>query len=72
MQKNNIHNHKSCLSDILKIIIKVFLIFSKIKKKKNEKRRCFVLKKNPNKTTYTKNKIKEDACLLFNSYMNQF
>lgn len=29
-------------------------------------------KKNPNKTTYTKNKIKEDACLLFNSYMNQF
>lgn len=71
MQKYNIHNHKSCLSDILKIIIKVFLIFSKIKKKNNEKRRCFVLKKT-NKTTYTKNKIKEDACLLFNSYMNQF
>lgn len=50
MQKYNIHNHKSCLSDILKIIIiKVFLIFSKIKKKNNEKRRCFVLKKTPTK-----------------------
>lgn len=49
MQKYNIHNHKPCLSDILKIIIKVFLIFSKIKKKNNEKRRCFVLKKTPTK-----------------------
>lgn len=33
MQKYNIHNHILCLSDILKVIIKVFLIFSKIKKK---------------------------------------
>lgn len=49
MQKYNIHNHISCLSDILKIIIKVFLIFSKIKKKNNEKRRCFVFKKTPTK-----------------------
>lgn len=70
MQKYNIHNHISCLSDILKIIIKVYLIFSKIKKKNNEKRRCFVLKKNP--TKQPTQKINEDACLLFNSYMNQF
>lgn len=54
MQKYNIHNHISCLSDILKIIIKVFLIFSKIKKKNNEKRRCFVLKKNQQNNLHKK------------------
>lgn len=70
MQKYNIHNHISFLSDILKIIIKVFFIFSKIKKN-NEKRRCFVLKKTQQNNLHKK-KINEDACLLFNSYMNQF
>lgn len=57
------------MSDILKIIIKVFLIFFKIKKKimKNVGVLC---KKNFNKIIYIKNKIKEDVCLLFNLYMN--